>query len=212
MVKPVPQIEKQPKTWNSTKSLTLPRKLGSTKTRKENVVDNSLETPYTDKYFHSLPRHKPGGKLKENGPANVKSLVNLFEKKVDISAEDGDADNSQSCDNTVIISPPLQFIDTSSGASNLVKSKTRTDFVGDILNLGNESNDDDNLTKITQHLYTTLLSKLVSYREKLNTLSSDYEKLTSDLRELDNKLINRAPYHVVDKYRVHLADTDKIVR
>ena len=190
----------------------------------------------SDKYFHSLPRHRPVASKQKSNPANVKSLVNLFEKKVkgdlrfellkirkmfclqvDISTEEDDyyVDNSPNCDNAAIISPPLQFIDQSNAAtgSNLVKSRTRTDFVGDILNLASGSgHDDDNLTKITQHLYTTLLSKLVSYREKLNLLSSDYEKLTLELRELDNKLIKRAPYHVVDKYRVHLADTDKIVR
>ena len=98
------------------------------------------------------------------------------------------------------------------------KTKTRTDFVGDILRYKSDATadysgtDENPVNKITQHLYSTLLSKIVSHRDKLNTLSSEYEKLSRDLRELDNRLISRAPYHVVDKYRVHLADTDKIVR
>ena len=138
------------------------------------------------------------------------------------------SDKEDNCAN-IIISPPLQFIDThqqhqqhhqSSQLNQIIKPKTRTDFIGDVLKISSDdqennndvSDDKDPVNKITQHLYTTLLSKLVGYRDKLNFLSSEYERLSRDLRDLDNKLISRAPYHVVDKYRVHVADTDKIVR
>ena len=122
----------------------------------------------------------------------------------------------------LIISPPIEFVDGTKLSTSCNRPRTRTDFVGDILKLNSvepcdkpeEVHDEssDNVNKITQHLYSTLLNNLVAYREKLHKLSSDYEKLSKDLRELDNRLMNRAPYHVVDKYRVHLADTDKIVR
>ena len=186
--------------------MTLPRKMGAR--NKESLGSAATEEISQDlsgssRHFHSLPRpktkHKPSDH-ESDAAASVRNLVSLFEKRRDIPKND---------DNIEIISPPLEFVDNN---HNLVKTKSRTDFVGDILNIDKENVDDDHLTKITQHLYTTLLSKLVMYRDKLNSLSSDYETLSRDLRDLDNKLINRAPYHVVDKYRVHLADTDRIVR
>ena len=162
--------------------------------------------------------------------ANVRNLVSLFEnrrkstKSTDQSPRPDDEDAK--CEN-VIISPPLEFEDslhlTSSSSSVTVSSKprSRTDFISDILKLGGGgggeetgagAGEGDPVNKMTQQLYTTLLSQLVAYRERLTSLSSEYEQLSLHLRELDHKLMGRAPYHVVDKFRVHLADTDKIVR
>ena len=164
--------------------------------------------------------------------ANVRNLVSLFEKRrkgtksTDQSPRPDDEDAK--CEN-VIISPPLEFEDslhlTSSSSSVTVSSKprSRTDFISDILKLGGAGGGEetragagegegDPVNKMTQQLYTTLLSQLVAYRERLTSLSSEYEQLSLHLRELDHKLMGRAPYHVVDKFRVHLADTDKIVR
>ena len=164
--------------------------------------------------------------------ANVRNLVSLFEKRrkgtksTDQSPRPDDEDAK--CEN-VIISPPLEFEDslhqTSSSSSVTVSSKprSRTDFISDILKLGGAgggeetgagagAGEGDPVNKMTQQLYTTLLSQLVAYRERLTSLSSEYEQLSLHLRELDHKLMGRAPYHVVDKFRVHLADTDKIVR
>ena len=124
---------------------------------------------------------------------------------------------NDSCDN-VIISPPLEFVDNLQTSSSF-KPKSRTEFISDVLHLpgaddliGADLSDSDPVPGITQHLYTALLAKLVSHRERLTSLAAEYERLSRELRELDHKLISRAPYHVVDKYRVHLADTDKIVR
>ena len=117
----------------------------------------------------------------------------------------------------MIISPPLEFVDSLQTSSSF-KPKSRTDFISDVLHLpgydelGGDLSDSDPVPGITQHLYTALLAKLVSHRERLTSLAAEYERLSRELRELDHKLISRAPYHVVDKYRVHLADTDKIVR
>ena len=124
--------------------------------------------------------------------------------------------NNDGCDN-IIISPPLEFVDSLQTSSSF-KPKSRTDFISDVLHLpgddelGGDLSDSDPVPGITQHLYTALLAKLVSHRERLTSLAAEYERLSRELRELDHKLISRAPYHVVDKYRVHLADTDKIVR
>ena len=160
--------------------------------------------------------------------ANVRNLVSLFEKRrkstksTDQSPRPDDEDAK--CEN-VIISPPLEFVDSLTSASVTVSSKprSRTDFISDILKLGGGGGGEeagpgagegegDPVNKMTQQLYTTLLSQLVAYRERLTCLSSEYEQLSLHLRELDHKLMGRAPYHVVDKFRVHLADTDKIVR
>ena len=160
--------------------------------------------------------------------ANVRNLVSLFEKRrkstksADQSPRPDDEDAK--CEN-VIISPPLEFVDSLTSASVTVSSKprSRTDFISDILKLGGGGGGEeagpgagegegDPVNKMTQQLYTTLLSQLVAYRERLTCLSSEYEQLSLHLRELDHKLMGRAPYHVVDKFRVHLADTDKIVR
>ena len=170
----------------------------------------------------------------DNGvSANVRNLVSLFEKRrkstksTDQSPRPDDEDAK--CEN-VIISPPLEFEDslhlTSSSSSSVTvssKPRSRTDFISDILKLGGAgggeetgagagAGEGDPVNKMTQQLYTTLLSQLVAYRERLTSLSSEYEQLSLHLRELDHKLMGRAPYHVVDKFRVHLADTDKIVR
>ena len=163
--------------------------------------------------------------------ANVRNLVSLFEnrrkstKSTDQFLRPDDEDAK--CEN-VIISPPLEFEDSlhlTSSSSVTVSSKprSRTDFISDILKLGGAGGGEetgagegegegDPVNKMTQQLYTTLLSQLVAYRERLTSLSSEYEQLSLHLRELDHKLMGRAPYHVVDKFRVHLADTDKIVR
>ena len=164
--------------------------------------------------------------------ANVRNLVSLFEnrRKSTTSTDQPPRpdDEDAKCEN-VIISPPLEFVDslhqTSSSSSVTVSSKprSRTDFISDILKLGGAGGGEetgagagegegDPVNKMTQQLYTTLLSQLVAYRERLTSLSSEYEQLSLHLRELDHKLMGRAPYHVVDKFRVHLADTDKIVR
>ena len=85
------------------------------------------------------------------------------------------------CDN-VIISPPLEFVDSLQTSS---KPKTRTAFISDVLHLpgdgdlgGDLSSDSDPVPGITQHLYTTLLAKLVTHRERLTSLAAEYERLS----------------------------------
>ena len=86
------------------------------------------------------------------------------------------------CDN-VIISPPLEFVDSLQTSSS--KPKTRTAFISDVLHLpgdgdlgGDLSSDSDPVPGITQHLYTTLLAKLVTNRERLTSLAAEYERLS----------------------------------
>ena len=112
--------------------------------------------------------------------ANVRNLVSLFEKRrkstksADQSPRPDDEDAK--CEN-VIISPPLEFVDSLTSSSVTVSSKprSRTDFISDILKLGGGGGGEeagpgagegegDPVNKMTQQLYTTLLSQLVAYR------------------------------------------------
>ena len=112
--------------------------------------------------------------------ANVRNLVSLFEKrrKSTISTDQSmrPDDEDAKCEN-VIISPPLEFVDSLTSASVTVSSKprSRTDFISDILKLGGGGGGEeagpgagegegDPVNKMTQQLYTTLLSQLVAYR------------------------------------------------
>ena len=83
-VKPNVQMEDKV-SHEASKSLTLPRKLGT----KDVTLDDSLsssESSNNNRYFHSLPRPTktkgPSTQKIEKVPANVKNLVNLFENKV----------------------------------------------------------------------------------------------------------------------------------
>ena len=175
-------------------------------------------------YFNKIPNpftFQPSpGECNSDLPAGVSNLVKMFENRRNTrpikSSTSSPSLPNDPCDN-VIISPPLEFVDSLQTSSS--KPKTRTAFISDVLHLpgdddlgGDLGDVSDPVPGITQHLYTTLLAKLVTHRERLTSLAAEYERLSRELRELDHRLISRAPYHVVDKFRVHLADTDKIVR
>ena len=96
----------------------------------------------------------------------------------------------------MIIKPPIEFIDTN--------EKTRSDIIEEIFQLSAvrpQSGDGD-----------ALLAQLSALREREDVVRTDLLRVTAALHQMEECLISRAPYHVIDKFRVQTSDIEKIVR
>ena len=96
----------------------------------------------------------------------------------------------------MIIKPPIEFIDTN--------EKTRSDIIEEIFQLSAvrpQSGDGD-----------ALLAQLSALREREDVVRTDILRVTAALHQMEECLISRAPYHVIDKFRVQTSDIEKIVR
>ena len=100
----------------------------------------------------------------------------------------------------MIIKPPIEFIDTN--------EKTRSDIIEEIFQLSAvrpQSGDGDSAS-------AALLAQLSALREREDEVRTDILRVTAALHQMEECLISRAPYHVIDKFRVQTSDIEKIVR
>ena len=87
---------------------------------------------------------------------------------------------------------------------------SREDIIEEIFKL--KTSDEESEPDLLEHLNTALLSKLLGLRERLKGLRRDKIEILAGLKDIEESLISRASYHVIDKYKVNISDTEKIVR
>ena len=100
-----------------------------------------------------------------------------------------------------IISPPVEFIDTN--------ERTRSDIIGEILQLQTVV---EGSGKVTHHLHHVLLTQLAGLKERRDRLRADELQIMAAFQQIEKRLSIRAAHHVMDKYQVQISDIEKIVR
>ena len=90
-----------------------------------------------------------------------------------------------------------------------MNQKTRSDIIGEILQLQTVVVES---SQVTHHLHHVLLTQLAQLRERKDRLETDNLQILIGFQQIGESLSILAPHHLVDKYQLQISDIEKIVR